>query len=864
MSNILTSIIGNRNDRILKKYNKIIQKINIAENKLTNLSEEQIKLKTLEFKERINKGESLDNILPEAFALVKISINRIWNIIPYDVQLLGGIILHNGKIAEMRTGEGKTLTATFPAYLNALTGKGVHIITVNDYLAKRDAEKMGKLFSYLGLTTECNINGLTHEEKKQAYLADITYGTNNEFGFDYLRNNMVYDVSDKVQRELNYAIIDEVDSILIDEARTPLIISGQDTQASNIYSLINSIPLSLEKGVRKGQDKDFIESGDYVVDLKTKQVHLTEQGHEKSEKMMVELGLISEDDSLYSTENLSLLLHLQAALKAHTLFHLNQHYIIQDNEIKIVDEHTGRIMNGRRWSEGLHQAIEAKEGVDIQPENITQATITLQNYFRMYNKLSGMTGTADTEAFEFNDIYGLETIVVPTNKPIKRNDLLDQVFMTTEGKIKAIIDDVKYNHELGRPILIGTSSIENNELLSNALTNAGLKHEVLNAKQHERESYIISQAGKSGSITIATNMAGRGTDIILGGNIENEILKIKEDETLSDETKKELISDIKSQWVKDNNLVLSLGGLHVIGTERHESRRIDNQLRGRSGRQGDPGSSIFYVSFEDPLLKIFAGSKAIDALKRLRINTDEAIQHPFVSKNLASAQKRVESHHYDIRKQLLDYDGVSNQQRSAIYKQRNEILHAESEYIEELAKEMLQDSLDNTLDYYIPLNSYEEQWDIAGLKQVLINEYDSDIPFEDFISQHNYTTLDIRNKVKEIVLFVYKNKETWLKPEILRDLEKKIILECIDQGWREQITGLDYLRNGIHLRGYAQKDPKQEYKIEAFKMFENLLISIKKEVSRYLMSIQPIPQENFVDIIPDNEDKKELETNKES
>ena len=864
MSNILTSIIGNRNDRILKKYNKIIQKINIAENKLTNLSEEQIKLKTLEFKERINKGESLDNILPEAFALVKISINRIWNIIPYDVQLLGGIILHNGKIAEMRTGEGKTLTATFPAYLNALTGKGVHIITVNDYLAKRDAEKMGKLFSYLGLTTECNINGLTHEEKKQAYLADITYGTNNEFGFDYLRNNMVYDVSDKVQRELNYAIIDEVDSILIDEARTPLIISGQDTQASNIYSLINSIPLSLEKGVRKGQDKDFIESGDYVVDLKTKQVHLTEQGHEKSEKMMVELGLISEEDSLYSTENLSLLLHLQAALKAHTLFHLNQHYIIQDNEIKIVDEHTGRIMSGRRWSEGLHQAIEAKEGVDIQPENITQATITLQNYFRMYNKLSGMTGTADTEAFEFNDIYGLETIVVPTNKPIKRNDLLDQVFMTTEGKIKAIIDDVKYNHELGRPILIGTSSIENNELLSNALTNAGLKHEVLNAKQHERESYIISQAGKSGSITIATNMAGRGTDIILGGNIENEILKIKEDETLSDETKKELISDIKSQWVKDNNLVLSLGGLHVIGTERHESRRIDNQLRGRSGRQGDPGSSIFYVSFEDPLLKIFAGSKAIDALKRLRINTDEAIQHPFVSKNLASAQKRVESHHYDIRKQLLDYDGVSNQQRSAIYKQRNEILHAESEYIEELAKEMLQDSLDNTLDYYIPLNSYEEQWDIAGLKQVLINEYDSDIPFEDFISQHNYTTLDIRNKVKEIVLFVYKNKETWLKPEILRDLEKKIILECIDQGWREQITGLDYLRNGIHLRGYAQKDPKQEYKIEAFKMFENLLISIKKEVSRYLMSIQPIPQENFVDIIPDNEDKKELETNKES
>lgn len=864
MSNILTSIIGNRNDRILKKYNKIIQKINIAENKLTNLSEEQIKLKTLEFKERINKGESLDNILPEAFALVKISINRIWNIIPYDVQLLGGIILHNGKIAEMRTGEGKTLTATFPAYLNALTGKGVHIITVNDYLAKRDAEKMGKLFSYLGLTTECNINGLTHEEKKQAYLADITYGTNNEFGFDYLRNNMVYDVSDKVQRELNYAIIDEVDSILIDEARTPLIISGQDTQASNIYSLINSIPLSLEKGVRKGQDKDFIESGDYVVDLKTKQVHLTEQGHEKSEKMMVELGLISEEDSLYSTENLSLLLHLQAALKAHTLFHLNQHYIIQDNEIKIVDEHTGRIMNGRRWSEGLHQAIEAKEGVDIQPENITQATITLQNYFRMYNKLSGMTGTADTEAFEFNDIYGLETIVVPTNKPIKRNDLLDQVFMTTEGKIKAIIDDVKYNHGLGRPILIGTSSIENNELLSNALTNAGLKHEVLNAKQHERESYIISQAGKSGSITIATNMAGRGTDIILGGNIENEILKIKEDETLSDETKKELISDIKSQWVKDNNLVLSLGGLHVIGTERHESRRIDNQLRGRSGRQGDPGSSIFYVSFEDPLLKIFAGSKAIDALKRLRINTDEAIQHPFVSKNLASAQKRVESHHYDIRKQLLDYDGVSNQQRSAIYKQRNEILHAESEYIEELAKEMLQDSLDNTLDYYIPLNSYEEQWDIAGLKQVLINEYDSDIPFEDFISQHNYTTLDIRNKVKEIVLFVYKNKETWLKPEILRDLEKKIILECIDQGWREQITGLDYLRNGIHLRGYAQKDPKQEYKIEAFKMFENLLISIKKEVSRYLMSIQPIPQENFVDIIPDNEDKKELETNKES
>lgn len=863
MSNILTSIIGNRNDRILKKYNKIVQKINIEENKLTHLSEEEIKLKTIEFKNRIKKGESLDNILPEAFALVKISIKRIWNITPYDVQLLGGIILHNGKIAEMRTGEGKTLTATFPAYLNALTGKGVHIITVNDYLAKRDAEKMGKLFSYLGLTTECNINGLTHKEKKKAYLADITYGTNNEFGFDYLRNNMVYEVSDKVQRDLNYAIIDEVDSILIDEARTPLIISGQDTQASDIYSKINSIPLSLEKGVRKGQDKDFIESGDYVVDLKTKQVHLTEQGHEKSEQMMIDLGLISEEDSLYSTENLSLLLHLQAALKAHTLFHLNQHYIIQDGEVKIVDEHTGRIMNGRRWSEGLHQAIEAKEGVNVQPENVTQATITLQNYFRMYNKLAGMTGTADTEAFEFNDIYNLETVVVPTNKPIKRRDLLDQVFMTTDGKIKAIIEDVKYNHNLGRPILIGTSSIENNELLSNALTAAGLKHEVLNAKQHERESYIISQAGKSGSITIATNMAGRGTDIILGGNIENDILKIQEDETLSDETKKELISDIKSQWEKDNNLVLSLGGLHVIGTERHESRRIDNQLRGRSGRQGDPGSSIFYVSFEDPLLKIFAGNKAVDTLKRLRVNTDEAIQHPFVSKNLASAQKRVESHHYDIRKQLLDYDGVSNQQRSAIYKQRNEILHADVGYIADLAKEMIEDALDSMLDYYMPLNSYEEQWDLINLKQTLINDFDVDIPFDDLISQHNYTIIDIKNKVKEIVLFVYKNKETWLQPEILRELERKIILECIDQGWREQITGLDYLRHGIHLRGYAQKDPKQEYKIEAFKMFENLLMSIKKEVSKYLMSIQPIPKENFVELTTD-EDKKGLEIDNES
>lgn len=844
------------------KYKKIVQKININEKQLTSLSDEQIKLKTLEFKERITKGESLDDILPEAFALVKISINRIWNITPYDVQLLGGIILHNGKIAEMRTGEGKTLTATFPAYLNALTGKGVHIITVNDYLAKRDAEKMGKLFSYLGLTTECNINGLSHEEKKKAYQADITYGTNNEFGFDYLRNNMVYDVSDKVQRELNYAIIDEVDSILIDEARTPLIISGQDSQASDIYSKINAIPLYLEKGIRKGQDKDFIESGDYIVDLKTKQVHLTEQGHEKAEKMMITLGLISEDDSLYSTENLSLLLHLQAALKAHTLFHLNQHYIIQDGEIKIVDEHTGRIMNGRRWSEGLHQAIEAKEGVKVQPENITQATITLQNYFRMYNKLSGMTGTADTEAFEFNDIYKLETVVVPTNKPIKRIDMLDQVFMTTQGKLNAIIEDVKYNHNLGRPILIGTSSIENNELLSKALTEAGLKHEVLNAKQHERESYIISQAGKSGSITIATNMAGRGTDIILGGNIENDILKIKEDETLSEETKKELISDIKNQWEKDNNLVLSLGGLHVIGTERHESRRIDNQLRGRSGRQGDPGSSIFYVSFEDPLLKIFAGSKAVDALKRLRVNIDEAIQHPFVSKNLASAQKRVESHHYDIRKQLLDYDGVSNQQRSAIYKQRNEILHANVEYIEQLAKEMIEDALDNTLDYYMPVNSLEEQWDIINLKQTLINDYDVDIPFEDLISQNSYTTNDIRNKIKEIVLFVYKNKETWLQPEILRDLERKIILECIDQGWREQITGLDYLRHGIHLRGYAQKDPKQEYKIEAFKMFENLLLSIKKEVSKYLMSIQPIPKENFIDIVSDDSHKKDVEIDK--
>lgn len=851
MPTILTSIFGNRNSRILKKYTKTVQKINSYSESFKKMNDADFPTKTLELKNRIAQGASTDDILPEAFAAVKEAANRIWGITPFDVQLLGGIILHTGKIAEMRTGEGKTLTATFPAYLNALTGKGVHVITVNDYLAKRDSEKMGKLFSFLGLTTGCNIAGLNHLQKKDAYNADITYGTNNEFGFDYLRDNMVFELQDKAQRELNYAIIDEVDSILIDEARTPLIISGAAEQASDIYTQIDFIPRALKPGVRKDMNKDFIESEDYIIDLKSRQVHLTEQGHERAEQMMVELGILSEQDSLYSTENLSLLLHLQAALKAHTLFQLNQHYIVHEGEVKIVDEHTGRIMEGRRWSEGLHQAIEAKEGVNILPENVTQATITLQNYFRMYNKLSGMTGTADTEAYEFNDIYGLETIVIPTNKPIKRKDYLDQVFVSSAGKFKAIIEDVKENHEKGRPVLIGTGSIENNELLSEVLTKAGLKHEILNAKQHERESEIIAQAGKSGAITIATNMAGRGTDIILGGNIDPEIEKINADETLSDETKKMFIAELKEQWKKDNAFVLSQGGLHIVGTERHESRRIDNQLRGRAGRQGDPGSSRFYISFDDPLLKVFAGSKAIDALKRLRLSDDEAIQHPLVSRNLESAQRRVEGHNYDIRKQLLEYDSVTNEQRRAIYSQRNEILHADHNFIKEMAVQMIEESLQRQLDYYVPRESSYEQWDLEGLKNVLSQEYDCLIDLKELSEQLNLSPVDLHNKIIEIVLYVYNNKETWLNPEILRDLERKIILECLDREWREQISALDYLRTGIHLRGYAQKDPKQEYKREALKLFKNMLGNVKQEVSRYLLSIQPLVQD---------EENKTLET----
>lgn len=839
MSQWLTKIFGSKNERVLRKCKTIVKEINQLENSIKKLDNEQLKNKTEEFKNRIKNGETLNKILPEAFAVLREASVREWDIRPFDVQLIGAILLHQGKISEMRTGEGKTLTATLAAYLNALEGKGVHIITVNDYLAKRDADKMSALFARLGMTVGCNIAGLTFIEKKAAYDSDVTYGTNNEFGFDYLRDNMAYDAKEKAQRGLHYAIVDEIDSILIDEARTPLIISGNEENMSDIYQKIDIIPRSLKEGVRTGNDKSFLESEDYIIDLKQRSVYLTEKGYEKSENMLIELGVISEEESLYDTHNTNLLLHLQAAIKAHTLFNINEHYVVEEGEVKIVDEFTGRIMKGRRWSEGLHQAIEAKEGLEIKPENITMATITLQNYFRMYKKLSGMTGTADTEAFEFSDIYNLETIVVPTNRPVKRHDYPDVVFLKTESKIKAILEDIKTFNALKRPLLIGTSSIENNEMFSTLLTEAGLKHEVLNAKNHERESEIIAQAGKAGSITIATNMAGRGTDIILGGNIEPDIEKIKADDSLSDETKNLIIKEMKSKWKEEHEYVKSIGGLHIIGTERHESRRIDNQLRGRSGRQGDPGSSRFYLSFEDPLLKIFTNGKILQFLRN-NFDANIPLEGPMISRNVEKAQKGIEAHHYNIRKQLIDYDDVSNKQRNAIYKQREEIMYDDDENIKEFSLDIIKDVIEGVINYHIKDPIILDMWDIPELHIVLSTEFDIDLPIQEWIDKESIDKEELTKRIQDAALYVYELKESSIDKEQLRKVEKQIILESIDRAWREQINALEYLRKGIHLRGFAQKDPKLEYKREAFILFRSLMDTVKNDVARFLMNIRPV------------------------
>ncbi|MFM7801863.1 MAG: preprotein translocase subunit SecA [Limnohabitans sp.] len=838
--NPLTFIFGSRNDRLLKTYRKTLERINALEVPLESLSDEQLKAKTTEFKQRHQKGESLDDLLPEAFAVVREGSKRVMKMRHFDVQMLGGIALHQGKIAEMRTGEGKTLTATLAVYLNALAGLGVHVVTVNDYLANRDAQWMGRLYNFLGLSVGVNLAQLSREEKQNAYRSDITYGTNNEYGFDYLRDNMVYEAADRVQRKLNYAIVDEVDSILIDEARTPLIISGQAEDHTETYLAMNKVVPHLtrqegEMDLRTGEG--VITPGDFTLDEKSHQVYLTESGHEKAEKILSDMGLLPAGASLYDPSHIGLVHHLYAALRAHHLYQLDQHYVNQGGEIIIVDEFTGRLMSGRRWSDGLHQAVEAKEGVPIQAENQTMASITFQNYFRLYDKLSGMTGTADTEAYEFQEIYGLETVIIPPNKPSRREDQLDRVYKTTEEKYKAAIDDIKECHGRGQPVLVGTTSIELSELISGMLQAAGLKHQVLNAKQHASEADIVAQAGAPGAITIATNMAGRGTDIVLGGNIEKAIENLMADESLSEADKSAKAQQMREAWTVDHEKVKAAGGLRIIATERHESRRIDNQLRGRSGRQGDPGSSRFYLSLDDSLMRIFAGERVKAIMDRLKMPEGEAIEAGMVTRSIESAQRKVEARNFDIRKQLLEYDDVSNDQRKVIYQQRNDILDA-SNLTAQIAS-LREGCFTDLVRQFVPLESVEEQWDIAGLQQVLHNEWQIDLPLSQLVEQSQaITDEDILQKVIEDAHDVFQKKLDTVGVEQFTPFMRAVLLQNIDSHWREHLSSLDYLRKGIHLRGYAQKQPKQEYKREAFELFGQLLDMVKNEVTRVLMTVQ--------------------------
>jgi len=838
--NVLTKLFGSRNDRLLKQYRKTVERINALEAGLEGLSDEELRGKTQAFRDRVQAGESLDALLPEAFAVVREGAKRIMKMRHFDVQLIGGITLHQGKIAEMRTGEGKTLTATLPVYLNALSGKGVHVVTVNDYLAGRDAQWMGRLYNFLGLTVGINLPNMSREDKQAAYAADITYGTNNEYGFDYLRDNMVYEVHDRVQRVLNYAIVDEVDSILIDEARTPLIISGQAEDHTAMYLAIKQVvPLLTrqegEEDPRTGQG--ITVPGDFTVDEKSRQVFLTEQGHEKAEQVLAQLGLLPEGASLYEPANISLMHHLNAALRAQHLYHRDQHYVLQDGEIVIVDEFTGRLMSGRRWSDGLHQAVEAKEGVQIQAENQTLASITFQNYFRLYGKLSGMTGTADTEAYEFQEIYGLETVVIPPHRKNLRADQLDRVYKTAQEKYKAAIDDIRECHERGQPVLVGTSSIENSELISQLLTQAKLPHQVLNAKQHAREADIVAQAGRAGMITIATNMAGRGTDIVLGGNIEKDIQAVEVDEALTPEQREARVAQLRAQWQEDHAKVKELGGLRIIATERHESRRIDNQLRGRSGRQGDPGSSRFYLSLDDPLMRIFAGDRVRAIMDRLKMPEGEAIEAGIVTRSIESAQRKVESHNFDIRKQLLEYDDVSNDQRKVIYQQRNDILDA-SDLNAQMAS-LREGCFTDLVRQYVPEESVEEQWDLPALEKVLAEEWQVPVQLQARLSaSDNLTDDDILEQVNQAADAQFQAKLDAVGEANFTSFEKMVLLQSIDTHWREHLSALDYLRQGIHLRGYAQKQPKQEYKREAFELFGQLLDSVRNEVTKILMTVR--------------------------
>lgn len=836
----LTKIFGSRNQRLLKQYQKTVREINALEPKLEALADEALQAKTAEFKARIANGEALDSILVEAFAVCREASRRVLKMRHFDVQMIGGMVLHYGKIAEMGTGEGKTLMATLPIYLNALSGKGVHVVTVNDYLAQRDAEWMGQLYRWLGLSTGINLSQLDHDAKQAAYASDITYGTNNEYGFDYLRDNMVYEASERVQRGLNFAVVDEVDSILIDEARTPLIISGQAENHTELYYKINEVPklLTLQIGEETPDGKGHIEvPGDYTKDEKAHQVLLTEAGHDKAEKILTQMGLLPEGASLYDAAHISLIHHLYAALRAHALYFKDQHYVVLNDEIVIVDEFTGRMMTGRRWSDGLHQAVEAKEGVRIQNENQTLASITFQNYFRMYAKLSGMTGTADTEAYEFQEIYNLETVVIPPNRPSQRKDRQDQVYKTAEEKYGAMLKDIQDCYERGQPVLVGTTSIENSELLSGILEKAKLPHNVLNAKQHAREAEIIAQAGRPKAITIATNMAGRGTDIVLGGNVAKQVQLIEANADLTDADKQAQSQQLRDEWKSLNEHVVNAGGLHIIGTERHESRRVDNQLRGRSGRQGDPGSSRFYLSLDDQLLRIFAGDRVRAIMDRLKMPEGEPIEAGIVSRSIESAQRKVEARNFDIRKQLLEYDDVANDQRKVIYQQRNELLEAHdmSDLIASLRHGMFQD----VVRTYVPAESVEEQWEIPALEAVLSSEWALDVPLQKMLADEpNMTDDDILERVQAAANETYDTKVAIVGKESFAGFERSVMLQSIDSHWREHLAALDHLRQGIHLRGYAQKNPKQEYKREAFELFGQMLDMIKGEVVRTVVTVR--------------------------
>ncbi len=858
-TNILTKIFGSRNDRLIKQYRTTVVRINALEAELENLSDDALRGKTQEFKDRVAAGAPLDSLLIEAFAVVREGSKRVMKMRHFDVQMLGGMSLHNGKISEMGTGEGKTLTATLPVYLNALTGKGVHVVTVNDYLANRDARWMGKLYNFLGLTVGINLPNMQREDKQAAYQADITYGTNNEFGFDYLRDNMVYEAADRVQRGLNYAIVDEVDSILIDEARTPLIISGQAEDHTDLYLAINKVVplLTRQEGEEDPRTGEGITKvGDFTLDEKSHQVFLTEQGHETAERVLSELGLIPEGATLYDPANITLMHHLYAALRANHLYHRDQHYVVQAGEIVIVDEFTGRLMSGRRWSEGLHQAVEAKEGVVIQPENQTMASITFQNYFRLYGKLAGMTGTADTEAYEFQEIYGLETVVMPPNRPSKREDQLDRVYKTTREKYEAAIKDIRECYERGQPVLVGTTSIENSEIIAQLLEKEKLPHQVLNAKQHAREADIVAQAGRANMITIATNMAGRGTDIVLGGNMGQALEAVEADESLDAGQKQQKTEAIRAQWTKDHEEIKALGGLRIIATERHESRRIDNQLRGRSGRQGDPGSSRFYLSLDDSLMRIFAGDRVKAIMDRLKMPDGEAIEAGIVTRSIESAQRKVEARNFDMRKQLLEYDDVSNDQRKVIYQQRNEILDA----IDLTAQiESLREGCFNDLvRQYVPVESVEEQWNIAALEKVLADEWQVSLPLQQQVSAASaMTDDDLLESVRIEANKVFDAKVEQVGGDNFTQFERMVLLQSIDTHWREHLSSLDYLRQGIHLRGYAQKQPKQEYKREAFELFGQLLDAVKNDVTKVLMTVKVQSREQLEQAAEDMENRGE-------